>query len=220
MSEQTLCKDCAHAIWREMEKAVATGEWQAVWTSSEDGWICPVTGDEHAPVPPFTGVPGYEHDQAGRPMCGHDFMAGTICSDEREHEGPHSARCQGCGGDWLNGTCTCTPSADPDTDLWDDVCSECGGALDDGEGYDGLCGTCADAAENGPAMDPEEAVTLGIFAINTFLEPTASSAEDCRYLDENAQRALTMLVRVREWMIAQGEDFIESLDANFSDVEG
>ena len=212
MSEQTLCKDCAHAIWREMEKAVATGEWQAVWTSSEDGWICPVTGDEHAPVPPFTGVPGYEHDQAGRPMCGHDFMAGTICSDEREHEGPHSARCQGCGGDWLNGTCTCAPADD-------DVCSTCGGSLDDGEGYDGLCGTCADAAENGPAMDPEEAVTLGIFAINTFLEPTASSAEDCRYLDENAQRALTMLVRVREWMIAQGEDFIESLDANFSDQE-
>jgi hypothetical protein len=26
----------------------------------------------------------------------------------------------------------------------DDVCSRCGGDLDDGEGYDGLCGDCAD----------------------------------------------------------------------------
>ncbi|MTH61131.1 hypothetical protein [Paracoccus litorisediminis] len=28
-----------------------------------------------------------------------------------------------------------------------DVCDECNGSLDDGEGYDGLCGSCADAAE-------------------------------------------------------------------------
>lgn len=33
----------------------------------------------------------------------------------------------------------------PDED--DDVCSECGAALDDGEGYDGKCGSCADRAE-------------------------------------------------------------------------
>ena len=29
----------------------------------------------------------------------------------------------------------------------DDVCSECGASLDDGEGFNGLCGNCADAAE-------------------------------------------------------------------------
>lgn len=29
----------------------------------------------------------------------------------------------------------------------DDVCSECGGDLDDGEGWDGRCGPCADRVE-------------------------------------------------------------------------
>ena len=29
----------------------------------------------------------------------------------------------------------------------DEVCSECGESLDDGEGFNGLCGNCADAAE-------------------------------------------------------------------------
>lgn len=33
-----------------------------------------------------------------------------------------------------------TDDADDDSD----TCSECGAALDDGEGFDGLCGTCAD----------------------------------------------------------------------------
>lgn len=35
----------------------------------------------------------------------------------------------------------------PELIVRDDVCSECGADLDDGEGYDGLCGTCADKAE-------------------------------------------------------------------------
>ena len=32
-------------------------------------------------------------------------------------------------------------------DYPDEVCSECGESLDDGEGFNGLCGNCADAAE-------------------------------------------------------------------------
>jgi hypothetical protein len=31
-------------------------------------------------------------------------------------------------------------------DVVDDVCRECGGRNDDGEGFDGLCGSCADRA--------------------------------------------------------------------------
>ena len=27
-----------------MEKALATGEWSYVWTSSQHGWVCPATG--------------------------------------------------------------------------------------------------------------------------------------------------------------------------------
>lgn len=100
------CKDCGHDLVLSEDKAVATGEYQTVW-SDDTGWICDATGDEHEPVPPFTGVPGYETDYAGNPMCGHDFMAGTICSDERGHDGGHNCRCQVCGGDWMNDTCTC-----------------------------------------------------------------------------------------------------------------
>ena len=50
-------------------------------------------------------------DRAGRLACGADFMAGTICSLLAGHLGPDEAACLDCGGDWVNGTCTC-PAAD------------------------------------------------------------------------------------------------------------
>jgi transcription elongation factor Elf1 len=57
-------------------------------------------------TPAFTGIPGFEHDRFGNPTCGHDFMAGTICTLPREHTGAHQAHCQNCGGDWYDG-CRC-----------------------------------------------------------------------------------------------------------------
>ena len=60
------------------------------------------------------------HDSKGRPVCGQDFMAGTICSDAPGHDGGCSATCQTCGGDWINQTCTCYH-----------YCPECGAMFDD-----------------------------------------------------------------------------------------
>lgn len=48
-----------------------------------------------------------ERDRAGNPICGEDFMAGTICTLAPDHDGPHAPICQTCGGDWYLGTCTC-----------------------------------------------------------------------------------------------------------------
>lgn len=42
------------------------------------------------------------------------------------------------------------------TDGEADLCSECSGSLDDGEGYDGMCGDCADKAEAGEENADEE----------------------------------------------------------------
>lgn len=222
MSTQTTCKDCGETIAQVEDKAL-DGTHAVVWSSTESGWICERTGDEHVPVPPFTGVPGYEHDHAGRPMCGHDFMAGTICSDEREHDGPHSARCQGCGGDWINGTCTCergSSTDDPDSDLWDDedeVCRTCGEPYSGyGDGWDGECPSCADKTyEVEEALSPAEALDYAILNINTDLAPDATSALDKEWLEENAEKALVTLNRIREWVIAQGEDFVLDLDTHF-----
>lgn len=46
-------------------------------------------------------------DRWGNPICGADFMAGTICTDLPGHGGPHSPTCQRCGGDWYASTCGC-----------------------------------------------------------------------------------------------------------------
>ena len=35
--------------------------------------------------------------------CGQDFMAGTICSLPKGHDGPHGTTCQECGQDWYSG---------------------------------------------------------------------------------------------------------------------
>lgn len=37
----------------------------------------------------------------------------------------------------------------------DDVCSECGASLDDGQGYDGLCGNCADKSGKAECEHPD-----------------------------------------------------------------
>jgi hypothetical protein len=124
---------------------------------------------------PFTGVFGYEHDEAGNEICGHDFMAGTICSDRRGHSGGHRAVHLACGQDWYDGSCTCQPPAD-----------------DEDEGDD--------------PMDPAEALTYAILAINTDQEPTATSGNDLLYLECNAERALAALSRIRDFIIASGED--------------
>jgi len=48
-------------------------------------------------------------DSWGNPVCGQDFMAGTICTDVPGHSGGHRAFCQKCGNDWYDQTCTCHP---------------------------------------------------------------------------------------------------------------
>jgi len=50
----------------------------------------------------------YRANQDGTWLCGHDFMAGTICSLRYGHEGPHAPICHVCGIDWYdqNG-CAC-----------------------------------------------------------------------------------------------------------------
>lgn len=182
----TFCKDCGLDIYQESEKAL-DGTYAVVWVAPGNGWICDQTDEEHVPVPPFTGVPGYEFDHAGNPMCGHDFMAGTICSDERGHDGAHSARCQVCDGDWYDETCTCERPSDED--------------------------------EEPEYVNVHEAVTLGIFAINTWLAPDASSAEDVAYLEAHAEEALVGLARIREWIVAQGEDLPEWLTEPLTEEE-
>lgn len=157
MTTQTICKDCGQELTQELEKAVGDGTWAEVWYGKTD-WVCLVTGNEHQP-----GDYAGEHDAWGNPVCGQDFMAGTICSDEPGHEGPHSCVCQNCGGDWMNETCDCYVS-------------------------------------------PLEALTLGIFALNTWLAPDASSDEDLAVLNAKAEAAVAALARLREFVIAAGED--------------
>ena len=101
MSTLYTCKDCGASIQQGDEKAL-DGVYAVAWADDGGEWVCPVTGDEHEPGD-FSG----ERDHAGNPICGQDFMAGTICSDAPGHEGPHSAVCQVCEGDWYNETCTC-----------------------------------------------------------------------------------------------------------------
>lgn len=60
-----------------------------------------------------------DFDRHNNPMCGQSFMAGTICSDRPGHAGAHSAKCQQCGGDWMNETCICI-----EHEGWCDFCAK------------------------------------------------------------------------------------------------
>lgn len=88
-------------------------------------------------------------------------------------------------------------------------------ALADGEiqivwkDEDGAWVCKADGEEHLPGdfvLDPVEAISYGIFAINTLMSPDASSVEDFERLEQNAERATKVLADLREWVIAQGED--------------
>jgi hypothetical protein len=57
------------------------------------------------------GAMHYE-DYRNRVLCGQDFMAGTICSLMAGHSGPDAACCLDCGGDWIDGSCTCNKDED------------------------------------------------------------------------------------------------------------
>lgn len=54
--------------------------------------------------------------------CGHDFMAGTVCSLPPGHDGPHAPICQICDGDWAKGECDCLLAYADDLD--DDTTDE------------------------------------------------------------------------------------------------
>jgi hypothetical protein len=166
MNTQVICKDCGQTLEQQVEKAIGDGTYAVVWYGDKD-WVCLVTGDEHVP-----GEYAGERDLRGYAICGQDFMAGTICSDQPGHEGPHSCVCQICEGDWMNGTCTC-PSEDEEPEF---------------------------------PMDPVEALTYAILALNTDQAPDATSGNDLLYLELNAERALAALDRIRDFIIASGED--------------
>lgn len=229
MSTSAICKDCGHTITLSDEKAVGSGEYQTVWSDDSD-WVCKVTGNEHEPGE-YTG----ERDQWGNSICGQDFMAGTICSDEPGHEGGHSAKCQNCGLDWYDESCQCNVEDEDETwkvtypekpEWWDDPteprCDVCGVHTEEAcvyvkdpdvdlDRYPGAwcgeCGNCADhcTCDDNP-MDPLEALTYAILAINTDQAPDATSGNDLLYLELNAERALAALDRIRDFVIAAGED--------------
>lgn len=76
-----------------------------------------------------------------RKACETPFMAGTLCTDRPGHEGPHSAYCQECTGDWLADTCTCPGH-----------CDECGAEV---ERSFYTCAECADFDEAWAALQVE-----------------------------------------------------------------
>jgi hypothetical protein len=47
-------------------------------------------------------------------------------------------------------------------------------------------------------MEPTEALSLGIFAINTLVEPDASSDRDVEHLLEHAEAAAETLAQLRD----------------------
>lgn len=63
------------------------------------------------------------------------------------------------------------------------------------------------ADETTEPMSPAEALTYALLAINTAAEPTATSALDYEYLDSREGDALAALATLRDWVLAQGEDF-------------
>ncbi len=71
-----------------------------------------------------------------------------------------------------------------------------------------ICEVTGDEHEPGDyqPMDPREAVTYAILAINTAEAPDATSGNDMLYLELNSERALDALVRIRDFLIASGED--------------
>lgn len=71
--------------------------------------------------------------------CLESFMAGTICSDHAGHEGPHSAKCLTCDGDWMLGTCECVSYCE--------YCEEETEEIRKIEDQDGTCTVCLECYE-------------------------------------------------------------------------
>jgi hypothetical protein len=74
-----------------------------------------------------------------------------------------------------------------------------------------VCPVTGDEHAPGEPVTAVEAISAGIFAINTIMEPSASTAEDVASLEADADRLIHMLTKVREWAIAQGEDIEDRL---------
>lgn len=71
--------------------------------------------------------------------------------------------CDECGATMKNGG-ECEACRDAEEE---ELCSECGVKLEDGEGYDGMCGNCADSAEeeheDTDSLE-DHGITLGSYA--------------------------------------------------------
>lgn len=100
---------------------------------------------------------------------------------------PTEPRCDVCG---VHTEEACVYVKDPDVDL-----DRYPGA------WCGECGNCADhcTCDDNP-MDPLEALTYAILAINTDQAPDATSGNDLLYLELNAERALTALAALRDML--------------------
>ena len=187
--ETGTCKDCGLSIVHVAEKAL-NGKTAVVWTDGFGSWICDVTHNEHVPGDELCG------------SCGHDEM-------------DHEARTGQC----THAECWCTQWTHKDEtwkvtysekpEWWDDPteprCDVCGVHTEEADDWCGDCGNCGEHCEC-PKMPPAEALTYAILAINTDQAPDATSGNDLLYLELNAERALAALDRLRDFVIASGED--------------
>jgi len=170
MSDRATCKDCGHDIVLSEDKALATGEYQTVW-SDDNGWVCEVTGDEHAPEGPDS-VYQRDLDSATEGLDASvvwdydEVFNGLV--DGMENLGHSRVRVERDLREWIEAE--------------------------------------AEAEEPFTPMDPREAVTYAILAINTAEAPDATSGNDMLYLELNSERALAALDRIRDFLIASGED--------------
>lgn len=64
-----ICKDCGYVLHQIADKAVGSGEWTYLWGNLRGDWTCPLTGDEHVPVPDENMQPHWEVAEFGSDPC-------------------------------------------------------------------------------------------------------------------------------------------------------
>lgn len=177
MQTQTdTCGKCGHSIAYVMEKAL-NGESALVWMDTTGDWICEHDGDEHSPAS-SEETAAYMRDLD---TVTEGMRPSALGEDSVFNDVVDAMENKGHPRTRVAHTLR-------EWILWGDA-----DPVEDEEG------------EESP-MDPVEAVSYAILAINDATEPQATSGNDRLYLECNAERAIAALARIRDYLIASGED--------------
>ena len=91
-----ICNDCGYVLHQRAGKAL-DGQWAYVWANLRDEWVCPLTGNEHTPIPDDNMRAHWEIVDFGNGACADEHRWFTQLVARGDALGLGERECKVCG---------------------------------------------------------------------------------------------------------------------------